>query len=161
MNNEPGQGEVLSALAEGLDAAAAVRVFGHGEGTIARWQTRAGRHADRLHDHLFRRLHLPHIHLDEICTRLFGRCDGLWVRVALDPLTKIVPATHLGPRTQASAHALIHALAARLRPGCVPLFTRDGLRLDYYALTVHFGQWPTPWSTGRSRRPTGGGASCA
>jgi len=27
-------GEVLSALAEGLDVAAAVRVFGHGEGTI-------------------------------------------------------------------------------------------------------------------------------
>jgi len=35
-------GEVLSALAEGLDVAAAVRVFGHGEGTIARWQARAG-----------------------------------------------------------------------------------------------------------------------
>ena len=42
-------GEVLSALAEGLDVAAAVRVFGHGEGTIARWQARAARHADRLH----------------------------------------------------------------------------------------------------------------
>ena len=134
-------GEVLSALAEGLDVAAAVRVFGHGEGTIARWQARAGQHADRLHDALFRGLHLPHIQLDEIRTRLRGRCDGLWLWVALDPLTKIVPATHLGPRTQASAHALIHALAARLRPGGVPLFTSDGLRLYYYALTAHFGQW--------------------
>jgi IS1 family transposase len=66
---------------------------------------------------------------------------GLWLWVALDPLTKLVPALHLGPRTQASAHALIHALAARLRPGCVPLFTSDGLRLYYYALTAHFGQW--------------------
>ena len=124
-------GEVLSALAEGLDVAAAVRVFGHGEGTIARWQARAGRHADRLHDALFRRLHLPHVQLDELRTRLRARRDGLWVWVALDPLTKLVPALHLGPRTQASAHALIHALAARLRPGGVPVFTSDGLRLYY------------------------------
>src|SRR6478735_11028837 len=54
-------GEVLSALAEGLDVAAAMRVFGHGEGTIARWQARAGQHADRLHDRLLRGLHLPHL----------------------------------------------------------------------------------------------------
>jgi len=134
-------GEVLSALAEGLDVAAAVRVFGHGEGTIARWQARAARHADRLHDALFRHLHLPHVQLDEIRTRLRARRDGLWLWVALDPLTKIVPALHLGPRTQASAHALIHALATRLRPGCVPVFTSDGLRLYFYALTAHFGQW--------------------
>jgi IS1 family transposase/transposase-like protein len=134
-------GEVLGALAEGLDVAAAVRVFGHGEGTIARWQARAGQHADRLHNALFRRLHLPHVQLDEIRTRLRARRDGLWLWVALDPVTKIVPALHLGPRTQASAHALIHALAARLRPGCVPVVTSDGLRLYYYALTAHFGRW--------------------
>lgn len=34
-------GEVLSALAEGLDVAAGVRVFGHAEATIQRWLTRA------------------------------------------------------------------------------------------------------------------------
>jgi hypothetical protein len=56
-------------------------------------------------------------------------------------VTKIVPVVHLGPRTQASAHALIHALATRLRRGCVPVFTSDGLRLYYFALTAHFGQW--------------------
>ena len=68
-------GEVLSALAEGLDVAAAVRVFGHGEGTIARWQARAAQHADRLHDRLLRGLHLPHVQLDEIRTRVgCGNC---------------------------------------------------------------------------------------
>jgi IS1 family transposase/transposase-like protein len=134
-------GEVLSALAEGLDVAAAVRVFGHGEGTIARWQARAARHADRLHDRLLRGLHLPHVQLDEIRTRLRARRAILWLWVALDPVTKLVPTVHLGPRTQASAHALIHDLAARLRPGCVPVFTSDGLRLYYYALTAHFGRW--------------------
>jgi IS1 family transposase/transposase-like protein len=134
-------GEVLSALAEGLDVAAAVRVFGHGEGTIARWQARAARHADRLHDRLLRGLHLPHVQLDELRARLRAHRAVLWLWVALDPVTKLVPAVHLGPRTQASAHTLIHALATRLAPGCFPVFTSDGLRLYYYALTAHFGQW--------------------
>jgi IS1 family transposase len=118
-----------------------VRVFGHGEGTIARWQARAARHADRLHDRLLRGLHLPHVQLDEIRTRLRPRHAVLWLGIALDPVTKLVPVVHLGPRTQASAHGLIHALTTRLRPGCVPVFTSDGLRLYYYALTAHFGQW--------------------
>src|SRR5918998_1782132 len=134
-------GEVLSALAEGLDVAAAVRVFGHGEGTIARWQARAGRHADRLHDRLLRGLHPPHLQLDELRTRLRSRRAVLWLWLALDPLTKLVPAVHLGPRTQASAHAVVHALRDRLAPGCVPIVTSDGLRLYFYALTAHFGQW--------------------
>ncbi len=134
-------GEVLSALAEGLDVAAAVRVFGHGEGTIARWQARAARHADRLHDRLFRHLRLPRLQLDEIRTRLRSRRAVLWLWLALDPLTKLVPVVHLGPRTQASAHAVVHALHDRLAPGCVPVVTSDGLRLYYYALTAHFGHW--------------------
>src|SRR4051795_12295415 len=100
-------GEVLSALAEGRDVAAAVRVFGHGEGMIARWQARAARHAARLHDRLLRGLHRPHVQLDESRTRLRARRAVLWLWVALDPLTKLVPAVQLGPRTQASAHALI------------------------------------------------------
>src|SRR4051794_24324904 len=141
-------GEVLSALAEGLDVAAAARVFGHGEGTIARWQARAARHADRLHARLFQHLRLPHLQLDEIRTRLRSRRVVLWLWLALDPLTKIVPVVHLGPRTQASAHALVHALHDRLAPGCVPVVTSDGLRLYFYALTAHFGQWV---ATGRRR----------
>ncbi len=111
-------GEVLSALAEGLDVAAAARVYGHGEATVARWLTRAGRHAERQHARLFRALRLLHVQLDEIRTRLRPRGRVLWLWLALDPLTKIVPALHLGPRTQASAHAVIHALHARLAPGC-------------------------------------------
>jgi hypothetical protein len=28
-----------------------------------------------------------------------------------------------------------------LAPGCIPLFTSDGLNFYFYALTAHFGQW--------------------
>lgn len=134
-------GEVLSALAEGLDVRAAVRVFGHGEATITRWLTRAGQQAERLHQRLLRHLHLPHVQIDELRTRLHARGQGLWLWLALDPLTKIVPVLHLGPRTQQSAHAVVHALREVLAPGCIPTVTPDGLRLYYYALTAHFGQW--------------------
>jgi transposase-like protein len=124
-------GEVLSAVAEGLDVAAAVRVFGHGEGTVTRWLARAGQHADRLHARLFRSLCLPHVQLDEIRARLRSRRAVLWVWLALDPLTKIVPTVSLGPRTQEAAHAMVHALKECLAPACVPIFTSDGLRLYY------------------------------
>src|SRR5215813_14816133 len=67
------------------------------------------------------------------------RCVFLWL--ALDPRTKIVPVLQLGPRTQNMAHTVIHSLRRSLAPGCLPLFTSDGLNLYFSALTTHFGQW--------------------
>jgi len=49
---------VLSALAEGLDASAAERVFGYRQDTITTWLTRAGEHAQSLHKRSFSNLHL-------------------------------------------------------------------------------------------------------
>jgi IS1 family transposase/transposase-like protein len=141
-------GEVLSALAEGLDVGAAARVFGHGEETITHWLGRAAEQAEHLHERLVVRLHLPHVQLDEIRTRLRAHRDVLWLWLAVDPLSKMVPALHLGPRTQDSAHALVHAVMERLAPGCLPVFTSDGLRHYYYALTAHCGTWV---SLGRRR----------
>ncbi|MDQ5852037.1 MAG: hypothetical protein M3380_08200, partial [Chloroflexota bacterium] len=133
--------EVLSALAEGLSVAAAARVFGHSEGTISTWLTRAGEHSATLHDRWFRHLTLPHLQLDELRTRLRQRARVLWLWVVLDPLTKLIPVLHLGPRTQHAAHGVVHELRQRLAPGCLPVFTSDGLNLYFYALTAHFGQW--------------------
>jgi hypothetical protein len=47
------------------------------------------------------------------------------------------------------AHTVIHALRQSLAPGCLPLFTSDGLNLYFYALTAHFGHW---LQVGRQRR---------
>src|SRR5579872_1912720 len=93
-------GEVLSALAEGRDVGAAVRVFGYREATITAWLSRAGLQAERLHHALLQDLHLPHVQLDEIRTRLRARDRVLWLWLAVDPLTKLIPVLHLGPRTQ-------------------------------------------------------------
>jgi hypothetical protein len=47
----------------------------------------------------------------------------------------------VGLRTQNAAHTVIHSLRRILAPGCLPLFTSDGLNLYFYALTAHFGHW--------------------
>jgi len=133
--------EVLTALSEGLSVAAAVRVFGHRHATITTWLTRAGQHSATLHRRWFQHLHLPHIQLDEIRTRLRSRAHSLWLWLAVDPITKLVPVLHLGARTQDAAHRVIHDLRQQLVPDCIPVFTSDGLNLYFYALTAHFGQW--------------------
>ena len=132
---------VLSALAEGLDASAAEWVFGYRQTTITTWLTRAGEHAHTLHEHCFRNLQLPHLQLDELRTRLRNAKQVLWLWLAIDPLTKILPAIQLGPRTQNAAHRVIHSLRQILVPGCLPVFTSDGLNVYFYALTAHFGHW--------------------
>src|SRR5215472_2261743 len=115
---------VLAALAEGLDPSAAERIFGNCQATITTWLTRAGEHAQLLHERSF--CHLPHVQLDELRTRLRNAKHVLWLWLTLDPLTKSIPVLHVGPRTQNSAHQVIHPLRQILAPGCIPLFTSDG-----------------------------------
>jgi IS1 family transposase len=143
---------VLSALAEGLDLSAAERVFSYRQTTITTWLTRAGKHAQTLHERSFCHLHLPHLQLDELRTRLRSHTQVLWLWLAIDPCTKILPVLQLGPRTQHMAHLLIHSLRRNLAPGCLPLFTSDGLNLYFYALTAHFGHWLEADRQGRHRR---------
>jgi IS1 family transposase/transposase-like protein len=132
---------VLTGLAEGLDPSAAERVFGYRQATITTWLNRAGEHAQTLHERFFCHLHLPHLQLDELRTRLRSYKQVLWLWLAIDPCTKLLPVLQLGPRTQHMAHLLIHSLRRSLAPGCLPLFTSDGLNLYFYALTAHFGTW--------------------
>jgi transposase-like protein/IS1 family transposase len=143
---------VLSALAEGLDPSAAERVFGFRQATITTWLTRAGEHAQTLHERFFFHLHLPHLQLDELRTRLRNTKHVLWLWLTTDPLSKCIPVLHVGPRTQNSAHKVIHSLRQILAPGCIPLFTSDGLNLYFYALTAHFGQWLQVGRRGRNVR---------
>jgi IS1 family transposase len=105
-----------------------------------------------MHEHFFSNLQLPHLQLDEIRTRLRSSSQVLWLWLVIDPRTKIVPVLQLGPRTQRMAHLLIHSLREMLAPGCLPLFSSDGLNLYFYALTAHFGQWLPVVCRGRNVR---------
>jgi hypothetical protein len=114
-------------------------------------------HAQTLHERTFRILWLPHLQLDELRTRLRSANQILWLWLAIDPLTKIVPVLELGPRTQTMAHRLILSLRQILAPGCVPLFTSDGLHLYFYAPPRPL--WPVACigSSRAQRAPLAGG----
>jgi transposase-like protein len=129
---------VLSALAEGLDASAAERVFGYRQATITTWLTRAGQQAQSLHEHCFHTLQILYLQLDEPRTRLRCSTQVLWLWLAIDPCTKILPVLQLGRRTQTMAHRLIHSLRQILAPSYLPLFTSDGLNLYFYAALGSF-----------------------
>jgi hypothetical protein len=144
---------VLSALAEGLDP---ISLLNGSSATSRRrsraFLSRAGEHVQTLHERSFRHLWLPHLQLDELRTRLRSSQQVLWLWLAIDPLTKILPVLQFGPRTQHMAHRVIHSLRQILAPGCLPLFTSEGLNLYFYALTAHFGKWREERSRGRNVR---------
>jgi len=133
--------QVLHAVAEGLSAQAAARVFQLSETTVRGWIARAGQHSQSLHQRLMRALQLTHVQLDELRLKLRGTTEAAWLWVACEARTKIIPAFALGPRTQALAHQLVREVAQRLAPGCLPVFSSEGLSLYFYALTAHFGEW--------------------
>ena len=58
-----------------------------------------------------------------------------------DAGTKIVPVIQVGGRTQEMAYRVVHKFKGRLRSGCVPVFSMDGLKNYFNALTAHFGMW--------------------
>jgi IS1 family transposase len=89
---------------------------------------------------------------DELRTRLRSAKQALWLWLVIDPTTKLLPALHLGLRTQNMAHAVIHALRGLLASDCIPLFTSDGLNVYFYALTAHFGTWREERRRGRNVR---------
>jgi transposase-like protein len=133
--------EVSTALAEGVDISAASRIFGHHERTIARWLERSGQHAQRLHEHFFEHLVCEHLQLDELVTNVRGLSERVWIWVAIEARTKIVPVIHVGRRKHDDAQRFVHQIWQRLANGCLPVFTSDGLNHYFYALTAHFGHW--------------------
>ncbi len=133
----------LMLLAEGCDISVLVRCSKHCEVTITRWLERAGKHSSLLHNRFFRDMVLTFVQIDELYCRV-RRTGKMWLWLAIDPETKILPSLHLGHRKNKDAMALTHDLKLRLKSDCVPAFTTDGLRGYFYAMTAHFGHWFRP-----------------
>lgn len=135
---------VLWFLAEGLDRAVMIRYTGHSETTLARWLERAGAHGQAWHHRYLRQLAPVVLQLDELHTRVRSVAKARWLWLVIDPISKLIPALHLGGRKNDDAYALLHQLKICLHPDRVPLFLSDGLRSYFYALTAHFGSWFRP-----------------
>lgn len=114
------------------------------------WLARSGEHGRKLHECFFNALALVHIQLDELWANVKQAQENLWVWVACDAKTKIIPVMQVGGRTQEMAYSVVHELKSRLKTGCVPVFSSDGLKHYFYALTAHFGEWVIPDGEKRS-----------
>ena len=133
--------KILWLLALGIDISALEEVFGISEGTIRTWLCRSGEQGRKLHERFMIELELVHIPLDELWIDVKDHGQELWVWVAGDAQTRLVPVIRIGGRTQAVAYRVVHELKQRLRTDCIPVFSTDGLKLYFYSLTAHFGKW--------------------
>ena len=127
--------------AEGMDVSALERVTGIKEGTLCTCLTRAGMQAEKIHTHFFQELIFRHIQLDELWANLDHKNQEVWLWVATEASSILIPVIELGPRTLDMAMGVFHALGCTKRPGCLPIFTTDGFKLYFYALAAHYGQW--------------------
>jgi len=131
----------LHFLAMGVDVSALEEVMAMRESTLRTWLVRSGVQGRKLHERYFTGLELVHVQLDELWANVKQTEQAVWVWVVCDAKTKIVPVMQLGSRTQEMAYSVVHELKSKLKVGCVPVFSTDGLAHYFYALTAHFGEW--------------------
>jgi transposase-like protein len=129
---------IMGLLALGVDASALEEMFSVSEITIRTWLCRSGIQGKKLHEKFMLELDLIHVQLDELWANMKHSNQDMWVWVVSDATTKIVPVIQVGGRTQEMAYQVVHELKGRLHPGCVPVFSTDGLKHYYYTLTAHF-----------------------
>jgi IS1 family transposase len=118
--------------------------------TIRTWLCRGGMHGKKLNERFMAELDLIYVQLDELWANVKNSGQDMWVWVVSDVTTKLVPVMRVGERTQEMAYRVMHELKGRLHAGCVPVFSTDGLKHYFYALTAHFGKWE--WQGG-SKKP--------
>jgi len=136
--------QALTALAEGVDLSAMTRIFPFHQTTFSRWLAQAGVHGRELHEMSFRDFICDHLQLDELMTRVKQDGERVWLWTAVSAKSKVLLEIHVGGRKKQDAQSFIHRVQERLAVACLPVFTSDGLRMYFYALTAHFGSWHRP-----------------
>lgn len=82
--------------------------------------------------------------MDELFTKVKLGAQKAWVWSAITVKSKLIIALHIGGRAIADACQLFHQVKMHLAPGCLPVFSSDGLNQYFYGLTAHFGFWDKP-----------------
>ena len=93
------------------------------------WLVRSGVHGRKLDERFFTALELVHLQRDELWANVRQSQQTVWLWTVCEAKSKLIPVIQLGPRTQAMAYSVVHELKDRLKPGCVPVFSSDGLKL--------------------------------
>jgi IS1 family transposase len=163
---------VLACLAEGLGIRATARVFEMDPNTVLQWLVEAAEQLQAFTSYFLCDMHVTQLQLDELYAVLRGIKDGEiseadalkrleparpWVWTAIDPVSKLLLAIEVGPRTVAMAQRVVHRVSQRLASGCVPAWFSDGFKGYRPAILSHFGLWmhrarrqdKGPWSKPR------------
>src|SRR5262252_7784269 len=150
---------VLACLAEGLGIRATARVFEVDPNTVLQWLVEAAEQLKAFSAYFLCNVHVNQLQLDELYAVLRGVINGEiseddaikrlersrhWVWTVIDPESKLLLATAIGPRTLAMAQRVVHQVTQALTPGCVPLFLTDGFKEYRTAILTHFGYWIQP-----------------
>lgn len=116
---------VLACLVEGNSIRATVRITGIAKKTVARLGVELGEACERFADRVMINLPCQQIQCDEIWSFTYakeknvpenmrGKAGDTWTWVAIDPVTKLIPAWFVGDRTAASAYKFLRNLSPRL-----------------------------------------------
>jgi IS1 family transposase len=150
---------VLACLAEGLGIRATARVFEVDPNTVLHWLVEAAEQLQAFTHYFLCDVHVTQLQLDELYAVIralkageIREDDALkrlessrpWVWTAMDPVSKLLLAMEVGPRTLEMAQQVVHQVTRRLAPRCVPAWFSDGFKGYLPAILGHFGWWIHP-----------------
>ncbi len=153
---------VLACLAEGLGIRATARVFEVDPNTVLSWLVEAAEQLQAFTSYFLCDMHVTQLQLDELYAVLRGVQDGEiseanalkrpepsrpWVWTVLDPVSKLLLAIAVGPRTGEMAQRVVHQVAQRVASTCMPLWLSDGFKGYLPAILGHCGMWHQPERT--------------
>jgi IS1 family transposase len=143
--------QVVNCLVEGCSIRATVRMTGVAKKTVMRFLCEIGEVCEEYQDRVLQNLPCRRVQLDElwgfnyckqknVTTEIQDRIPGagdVWLWVAIDAETKLVPCWRLGDRNAGTAFGFVHDLAQRLRNRIQ--LTSDGHRVYLDAVESAFG----------------------
>jgi IS1 family transposase len=127
--------------------------------TVLEWLVEAAEQLQAFTSYFLCDVHVTQLQLDELYAVLRGVKDGElsaanalqrlepsrpWVWTAIDPVSKLLLAIEVGPRTVAMAQRVVHRVGQRFASGCMPACFSDGFKGYLPAIVGHFGCWVHP-----------------
>jgi len=141
---------VITLLCHGCPVQAIVVAFGLDERTVADWRDRAGRHGQRLHEHIVLQgqVELGHVQADEMYAKVVGR--RLWMAMAMAVPSRLWLGGVVSARRDLSLITAVVQMVRRAAKGMAFLVCVDGLASYVTAFTRVFRN---PVRTGKAGRP--------
>jgi transposase-like protein len=141
---------VVTLLCHGRPVQAIVAAFGFDERTVADGRDRAGRHGQRLHDHvvLQGQVELGHVQADELYAKVVGR--RLWMAMAMAVPSRVWLGGAVSARRDLTLITSVVPMVRRAAKAMAFLVCVDGLASYVTAFTRVFRN---PVRTGKAGRP--------